>query len=104
MIRLEFVEVQFAQFLFGVHAVASLSLSLVSHPRVNENSVISRMATSNSTLALGDSVHEALLPPNDPTRRYEEETEAVLRRKEHQIDAKSHKRKLYGWLSYAFAR
>ncbi|KIM31048.1 hypothetical protein M408DRAFT_327938 [Serendipita vermifera MAFF 305830] len=61
---------------------------------------------NNSTLALGDSVHDALLADSaeiDPARRYEEETEAVLRRKEQQIDAQSHRRKLFGWLSYAFA-
>jgi hypothetical protein len=59
----------------------------------------------DSTLALGDSVHDALLTDdNDPSRLYEQETQAALRRKELQLDVKSYRKKLLGWLSYAFAR
>lgn len=64
------------------------------------------MASNNSRLELGDSVHEALLSPDasNPSQQYERETQAALRRKEQQLDANSHRRKLFGWLSYAFAR
>jgi hypothetical protein len=64
------------------------------------------MALNNSRLELGDSVHEALLSPDasNPSQQYEQETQAALRRKEQQLDANSHRRKLFGWLSYAFAR
>lgn len=58
----------------------------------------------DSTLVLGDSVHDALLTDdNDPSRLYEQETQAALRRKELQLDVKSYRKKLLGWLSYAFA-
>lgn len=64
------------------------------------------MSAQGSTLELGDSVHDALLTRDerDPALVYEQETQAALRRKEQQIDAKSHRKKLLGWLSYAFAR
>jgi Vacuole effluxer Atg22 like len=67
---------------------------------------IEHMASNNSRLELGDSVHEALLSPDGshPAEQYERETQAALRRKEQQLDANSHRRKLFGWLSYAFAR
>lgn len=63
------------------------------------------MSAQGSTLELGDSVHDALLTRDerDPALVYEQETQAALRRKEQQIDAKSHRKKLLGWLSYAFA-
>lgn len=56
-----------------------------------------------SALDLGDSIQDSLLP-RDPARLYEEETQDALRRKEQQLDSKSHRKKLLGWLSYAFAR
>jgi len=64
------------------------------------------MASDSSRLELGDSVHDALLSqdPLHPAQQYERETQAALRRKEQQLDANSHRRKLFGWLSYAFAR
>src|SRR5450432_2772378 len=78
----------------------SVSNASICYPRI-EN-----MASNNSRLELGDSVHEALLSPDasNPSQQYERETQAALRRKEQQLDANSHRRKLFGWLSYAFAR
>jgi len=64
------------------------------------------MTTQDSSLELGDSVHDALLTTEERSAShvYEQETQAALRRKEQQLDAKSHRKKLLGWLSYAFAR
>lgn len=62
------------------------------------------MTGPESILELGDSVQDALLPSNDPSRAYEEATNDALLQKERQLDAKSHRKKLLGWLSYAFAR
>jgi hypothetical protein len=73
------------------------------------NSLKRKPPASAVDLSVGDdSAHDALLPTEDydrdPSRIYEEETQEALMRKEQQLDAKSHRKKLLGWLSYAFAR
>jgi len=54
---------------------------------------------------LGDSPRDALLPlPNfGSLREYEEETDDLLERRVQKLDSRAHKKKLRGWLSYAFA-
>lgn len=58
-----------------------------------------------SSVELGDSSHDALLPPpnSGSLREYEEETDDLLERRVQKLDSKAHKKKLRGWLSYAFA-
>lgn len=58
-----------------------------------------------SGLELGDSPQDALLPlPNSgPLQEYERETDGLLEQRVQKLDSRAHKKKLRGWLSYAFA-
>jgi len=58
-----------------------------------------------SSVELGDSPQDALLPlPNSGSlREYEQETDDLLERRVQKLDSRAHKKKLRGWLSYAFA-
>lgn len=58
-----------------------------------------------SGVELGDSPQDALLPlPNfGSLQEYERETDDLLERRVQKLDSKAHRKKLRGWLSYAFA-
>ncbi len=58
-----------------------------------------------SDVELGDSPQDGPLPLpiSGSLREYEQETDVLLERRVQKLDSRAHKKKLRGWLSYAFA-